>query len=694
MKIHPKHFVALAVLAAGIVSGAAPKELTVATDGMSPKDALVAIRSAKEKGDSNPWTVHVKPGVYVLKEPLVFTPADSGTPEAPVRWVGDGGEAVFSGGEPLADWRDKGNGVWSAPIPKTPSGERACFEQLWVNGRRADRARFPNSDSSNPIAGYLRITSASITPVADAAGKTHYVEHVVPSGAVAMVSTPADELQWAQMCVVHKWAFSRRVIKSIDSVTGAVETHSPKNWLGWRNWTPRETIVWFENVRGGFDAPGEWFYDGKNGCILYRPLPGEKIESVVAFAPNSKLSRLLEIKGDPDKNEFVHDIQFEGLVFAVTDGWGEGREDNRPTQSYQHQAAFSNDGAITATGAHRLAWDRCVFRHTGNYAMQFLDGCVSNTVTRCLMEDLGAGGMIIGSRCGYVANGETLSRRVISKRAPRTVAFNRVENCVIRCGGRFTPEGTGIVLTNIADSKVLHCDIYDFFYSGVSVGWTWGFRGSISQRNEIAFNRIYDLGKGVMSDMGGVYTLGTSFGTTVHDNVIHDVNSYSYGGWAIYFDEGSEGIVAERNLCWNTTDGGFNQHYGVGCIVRNNIFAWNRTRGAVRMERAVVQDVPCTLNFLNNIVIVKGSPLAGRGVRNVGGVWAGNLWYDFSGKPDFDGLDWNGWVASGKEILGKYADPQFENPEAFDFRLKPSSPAFALGFKPWDSSKAGSSGRQ
>jgi hypothetical protein len=378
----------------------------------------------------------------------------------------------------------------------------------------------------------------------------------------------------------------------------------------------------------------------------------------------------------------------------VTDGWGEGRENNRPTQSYQHQAAFGSDGAVTAKGACRLTWDSCVFRHTGNYALRFNDGCVSNTVTRCLMEDLGAGGVIMGSWVGHVADGETLSRRIISKTAPHSVAFNRIEDCIIRGGGRFNPEATGIVFTHVSDSKVLHCDIYDFFYSGVSVGWTWGFRGSVAQRNEIAYNRIYDLGKGVMSDMGGVYTLGTSFGTTVHDNVIHDVDSYSYGGWGIYFDEGSEGVVAERNLCWNTTDGGFHQHYGTGCIVRNNIFAWNRTRGAVRMERAVVQDVPCTLNFLNNIVIVKGSPLAGRGVRNVGGIWAGNLWYDFSGKPDFDGLDWNGWVASGKEILGKYADPQFENPEAFDFRLKPSSPAFALGFKPWDSSKAGASGRQ
>jgi hypothetical protein len=484
------------------------------------------------------------------------------------------------------------------------------------------------------------------------------------------------------------------VIKSVDSVAGEVETHSPENWDGWKKWNSKETLVWFENVRGGFDAPGEWFYDGKNGRILYRPLPGEKIESIVAFAPSSKLSRLVEIKGDPDKKELVHDILFSNLVFAVTDGWGEGRENNRPTQSYQHQAAGGSDGAVTAKGACRLTWDSCVFRHTGNYALRFNDGCVSNTVARCLMEDLGAGGVIMGSWAGHVADGETLSRRVISKTAPHSVAFNRIEDCIIRGGGRFNPEATGIVFTHVSDSKVLHCDIYDFFYSGVSVGWTWGFRGSVAQRNEIAYNRIYDLGKGVMSDMGGVYTLGTSFGTTVHDNVIHDVDSYSYGGWGIYFDEGSEGVVAERNLCWNTTDGGFHQHYGTGCIVRNNIFAWNRTRGAVRMERAVVQDVPCTLNFLNNIVIVKGSPLAGRGVRNVGGIWAGNLWYDFSGKPDFDGLDWNGWVASGKEILGKYADPQFENPEVFDFRLKPSSPAFALGFKPWDSSKAGAAARQ
>ena len=183
--------------------------------------------------------------------------------------------------------------------------------------------------------------------------------------------------------------------------------------------------------------------------------------------------------------------------------------------------------------------------------------------------------------------------------------------------------------------------------------------------------------------------LGTSYGTTVHDNVIHDVWAYSYGGHGLYCDEGSEGIVMERNLCWNTTDGGFVQHYGTGCVIRNNIFAWNKKGGAVSTSRKEVRGIPCTLHFVNNIVVVKEGVLVGGAPRGVGGVWAGNLWYDYSGKPKLDGLDWNGWKDCGKEVLGQYADPLFEDAEAFDFRFKQGSPAFALGFKPWDYTNSG-----
>ena len=116
-----------AVLSAGAATVFAG-DIVVEPGGVSPKEALEKIRAAKAAGDKGAWTVRVKPGVYALKETLVFTPADSGTPQAPVAWVGEGEATVFAGGEPIKGWRDEGGGVWSAPIPKTPSGEIAYFE--------------------------------------------------------------------------------------------------------------------------------------------------------------------------------------------------------------------------------------------------------------------------------------------------------------------------------------------------------------------------------------------------------------------------------------------------------------------------------------------------------------------------------------------------------------------------------------
>lgn len=667
-----------AALAAGAVCGGT---IEVAPGAATPHEALAKIRAAKAGGSREAWTVRVKAGLHVLPETLVFTPADSGTPDAPVTWVGEDG-AVLSGGAAIGGWRDDGGGVWSAPVPKTPSGTPAYFEQLWVDGRRAERARLPDS-------GYFNVGKPAIAAVTNGAAVSfRETVALTNAAAAALAAVPADELQYAQMCVVHKWSFARRVLRGVSKTADGivVETTSPRGQTGWQKWNERETLVHFENARSAFDAPGEWFYDAKAGRVLYRPRLGEDMARAVVVAPSSKVSRLVEFRGEPDGGAYVHDVRFENLEFAYSDAPSEG---NGPTESWQHQAASGFDGAVTAEGVRRLAWKNCRFRHTGNYALRFNDGCTSNRIENCLLEDLGAGGVWMGARQGYVAKGEALTRRVIANLAPRSTAFNVIENCTIRGGGRFNPEGTGVAYTHVSDSKVVHCDIHDMFYTGVSVGWTWGFRGSVAQRNEIAFNRIYDLGKGVMSDMGGVYTLGTSFGTKVHDNVIHDVWAYSYGGWALYTDEGSEGVTMERNLCWNTTDGGFHQHYGTGCVIRNNVFAWNRKLGAVRMARQVVQGVPCTLHFVNNVVVVREGPLVGLGPRGVGGVWANNLWYDYSGKPVMDGLDWAAWVASGKETGGVYADPQFVDADANDFRLRPSSPAFATGFKTWDWSKAG-----
>ena len=457
-----KRYVGVAALAA---LGAMGGELTVEPGGLTPRQAFEKVRAAKAAGDKGAWTIRVKEGVYTLKDTLVFTPTDSGTKDAPVTWIGEGERTVLAGGERLTGWKDVGGGVWSAPIPRAPDGKPTYFEQLWVNGRRADRARLPNRCPGNLKAEYFCITQPSCTAVSNAAGKVaRTIERITLTNesAKALASIPADDLPYAQMLVVHKWSFARRILRGVDPATMTVETHGRSPWAGWQVWNTRETLVSFENVRSAFDAPGEWFYDAKAGAILYRPLPGEDMARAQVIAPSSKISRLVEFRGDPDKGEYVHDISFAGIMFAYTDATpvdgGRG-----PTQTYQHQAASGYDGAVTANGARSLAFDRCMFAHTGNYGLRFNDGCVSNSVTNCRLFDLGAGGVWMGSGNGYVAKGEKLSRRVIRKLAPRSTAFNRIENCVIRNGGLFNPEGTGVAYTHVSDSKVLNCEIHDFY---------------------------------------------------------------------------------------------------------------------------------------------------------------------------------------------------------------------------------------
>ena len=179
--------------------------------------------------------------------------------------------------------------------------------------------------------------------------------------------------------------------------------------------------------------------------------------------------------------------------------------------------------------------------------------------------------------------------------------------------------------------------------------------------------------------MGGVYLLGAQPGTVVSNNLIHDIQSKEYGGWALYTDEGSAGILLENNVCYNTSDNGYHQHYGTSNTVRNNIFAF------AGKEMLRVSRFECHLSILfeNNIIYTKGCPVygfgygAGTGENHVTAatvVSANNvLWCSDGSEPTIlnqDGFRTLSEVQKyGFEKGSIIADPGFKDPENFDFTL-------------------------
>ncbi|NOZ22185.1 MAG: right-handed parallel beta-helix repeat-containing protein, partial [Planctomycetes bacterium] len=439
---------------------------------------------------------------------------------------------------------------------------------------------------------------------------------------------------------------------------------------GWPvSWWGKERY-YVENLFEALDSPGEWYLNRKTGVLYFMPPRGGDPNKAEVVAP--VLRQLVLFSGEPRVGLWVEHIRLKGISFQHADWFVK----NKGFADGQAGVQFLK-GAIHGVGARNCVIENCEIAHVGEYAIWLALGCKHNTIRHCHIHDMGGGGVVIG---------ETSRPSNKPKSVPGDAEYNTVDNSFIHDGGNVWREGIGVIILRSSYNTVTHNEVCDFFYSGMSVGWNWGYAPSSAHHNVVEYNHIHHLGFGVLSDMGGIYTLGVSPGTKLRYNLIHDVYSYSYGGWGLYTDEGSTDILMENNIVYNTKSGGFHQHYGKENILRNNIFAYS-WEGQIKRSR---EEEHRSFTFERNIVYCNNEEM-------LGGNWSNNnytmdyncYWNEAEPVVEFAGDDLDEWQARGHDKHSIVANPKFVNAKKYDFRLKPDSPALKLGFKPIDMSKVG-----
>lgn len=611
------------------------------------RDAIRALRREQGGALKQPVTVLFAGGTYRLAAPLDLTPDDSGTAACPVVYAARKGETpVFSGGRPITGWKQvavNGRSLWAADNAEVREG-KWYFHQLWVNGARRPRARHPND-------GFLEVASLPDLPVKGAR----------QPGTRRFHFKPGDLRRWGNLGDVdvvafHLWVSVRLGIDRIDEKENLVSFVRPSR----RRLVdgPKPARYYAENALELLDAPGEWYLDRKGGALYYAPAEGEKFPDAEVIAP--RLSRLVHFKGEPQVSRFVEHVTLRGLTFADAEWWP-GREETSDVQ-----AAANVPAVVEGDGVRHCALDGCTVTRASGYGVHLARGCAHNRVTRCRLFDLGAGGIRVGETA-------------IRDDERQLTHDNAVTDNHVHSVGKTFHQAVGVWVGQSYKNTIANNHIHDLTYTGISCGWTWGYGRSLARGNVIEKNRVHDVGKGLLSDMGGIYTLGIQPGTVIRGNVFHDIDAYQYGGWGIYFDEGSTDIVAEGNLVYRTKHGGFHQHYGKDNVVRNNVFALGK-HAQVRRTRP---EPHRSFTFERNVIYWKEGKLLDGNWDGDGYRFERNLyWHTGGGEPRFGKWTLAQWRERGHDREGVVADPLFVDPEKGDFRVRDGSPTSKIGFAP------------
>ena len=557
----------------------------------SPKATLTsALRQAREwrRTEDNRIqggiTIYMEGGTYAFHEPVFIRPEDSGTKESPtiIRSVGDE-KVILSGGISINGWKKQGK-VWVADVPAF-KGRPLDFRQLWVNGKKAVRARdvedfekmnrICSVDEKNEI---LYVPAVSIRRLIDNKGNL--------------------KAKYAEMVLHQMWCVANLRIRSVEvqGDSAAIRFHQPESRIQFEHPWPRPMVTtdghnsafYLTNARELQDVPGEWYHDIDARKVYYYPREGEKMQEAEVIVP--AVETLVRVEGTLDRP--VCHIRFEKITFSyttwmrpsekghvplqagmyLTDGY---RIDPKMQRNYLNHP-LDNQGwlgrpaaAVRVVAARQIDFERCRFEHLGSTGLDYEEAVQGGVVRGCLFHDIAGNGLLVGS-FSPAAHETHLPYDPADRREVCTQ--QHINNCYFMELGNEDWGCLAIAAGYVGDVNIEHNEISEVPYSGISLGWGWTQTVNCMRNNRVHANLIHHYAKH-MYDVAGIYTLGSQPKSYVTENCVHSIYKPGYvhdpNHWFyLYTDEGSSFITVRDN--WTEGEKYLQNANGPGNVWENN----------------------------------------------------------------------------------------------------------------------------
>lgn len=612
-----------------------------------------AVRAARSAGGACSRRIVVHAGTYYGVS-VDLGPEDSGlTIEAAA-----GEHPVLVGGRPLTGWRKDGRHFIAVDLRSEGNG-RWDFRTLLVDGEMAPRARLPERGYFLHQSAYCLKRDAENRPLPF--DSRCYATMVYRRGQLG----PWLDANNAEIKVFHVFSESTVGVRSLDASKRLIAFTHPCQYppgihavdaTGHR--FPLRQRYFVSNVREGMLRPGQWYLDRTRSKLVYWPKPRQDMARTRVVAPiGGYVIRIAGTKVAPARG-----ITIKGLALTCATAPG----------NVTGYGAFGTDGAITGGGRIEDIVLRDLWIHdVGGHGIKMLgphvrDGqpikdalsgqAVRIRVERCLLERIGAGGIVIGA-----------DDAVIEQNAIRDVGrdYFSVHGINLLCGAR---------------GVIRHNDVRGTPYNGIAA--------TNMTDSLVAYNRVsrYVLD---LHDGAAIY-LGIAKRVRVYRNIVlggrrRRSRELHNSRHALYTDCHSAGCVLEQNLILDSNSPVHNTS-SVDCAILNNL--------CINQGRTVVAAAVSSqrLSFEKNIVSGR------RGVLFINpdaySRRARNIFFSSDGAVQVQRYDRDGKRympvrrMSGEKGVA-VADPLLKEQEHGAYSLALDSPVRSFHIRPPDVRKAG-----